>query len=398
MSEKKRLGKKSIAIVIIAVIVIVIGSVLGWYFMMAPAAPRVIKIGYSAPFTGPAAEFGTNGWRGISIALEEINAKGVYIKGEKYTVEVIRYDDRCEPTEGAAAVKKLILEDKVIAILGSHCSSVCMAIAPLCDENRIPGITIECAADAVTSPGHEYYFRMRPSMGLMAPLITPVIIDKLKPSKIGFLAINDDYGRSFVESFKKNFEGYGVSTVVEEYFERGATDFYPYLTAIKAAKPDIVFYVGVTPEGALILKQAKELGLIPEVKFIGSEEMGEYELVSLAGKEAVAGTYAISLWAPKPEIRELASKVKEKFNAPMHYAIVFGYDALHVLVKAIEMAQSLDPAKIKDALKKLEYEGLQGHIKFESFEYGGKLFVNQGRWTPYLIRWTEVGEKELIGP
>jgi branched-chain amino acid transport system substrate-binding protein len=402
VSEKRRLGKKNIAIIIIAVVVIAIGSVLAWYFMMRPAAPgvtpRVIKIGYSAPFTGPAAEFGTNGWRGISIALEEINARGVFIKGEKYTVEVIRYDDRCEPTEGVAAVRKLILEDKVIAILGSHCSSVCLAIAPLCNQYKIPGLTIECAADAVTSPGFEYYFRMRPPLGIIAPLITPAIIDKLKPSKIGFLAINDDYGRSFVESFKKNFERYKVPTVVEQYFERGATDFYAYLTAIKAAKPDIVFYVGVTPEGALILKQARELGLIPEIKFIGSEEMGEYELVSLAGKEVVAGTYAITLWAPTPEIRELASKVKEKFNAPMHYAIVFGYDALHVLVKAIERAQSLDPVAIHDALKELEHKGLEGNIKFETFEYEGRLFINQGRYAPYLIRWTEIGEKELIGP
>jgi branched-chain amino acid transport system substrate-binding protein len=292
----------------------------------------------------------------------------------------------------------MILEDKVVAILGSHCSSVCIAIASLCDEYKIPGITIECAADAVTSPGHEYYFRMRPSMGLIAPLITPVIIDKLKPSKIGFLAINDDYGRSFVESFKNSFKEHGIPTVVEQYFERGATDFYPYLTAIKAAKPDIVFYVGVTPEGAMILKQAKELGLIPEIKFIGSEEMVEYELVSLAGAKTVAGTYAITLWAPTPGIKELASKVKEKFNAPMHYAIVFGYDALYVLAKAIENAQSLDPTAIKDALKKIEYEGLEGHIKFDTFDYGGKHFVNQGRFSPYLIIWTEAGEKELVGP
>jgi len=398
MSEKVGISRKIILIAVIIAVIVVVGSVLGWYFTRPPAAPRVIKIGYSAPFTGPAAEFGTNGWRGISIALEEINEKGVYIKGEKYVVEIIRYDDRCEPTEGAAVARRLILEDGVVAILGSHCSSVCLAIAPLCDEYKVPGITIECAADAVTSPGFEYYFRMRPSMGLIAPLMTPVIVEKLKPSKIAFLAINDDYGRSFVESFKKSFEKYGVSTVAEHYFERGTTDFYPYLTAIKAVEPDIVFYVGVTPEGALILKQARELGLIPEVKFIGSEEMGEYELVSLAGKEVVAGTYAISLWAPKPEIENLALKVKEKFNAPMHYAIVFGYDALHVLVKAIEMAQSLDPVAIKEALKKIEYDGLQGHIKFETFEYEGKLFVNQGRYTPYLIMWTETGEKELVGP
>jgi ABC-type branched-subunit amino acid transport system substrate-binding protein len=87
MSGKRKLGKRGIAILAIVVIAIV-GGVLGWYFTRPPPV-HVIKIGYSAPFTGPAAEFGTNGWRGISIALEEINARGIYIKGEKYTIEIV---------------------------------------------------------------------------------------------------------------------------------------------------------------------------------------------------------------------------------------------------------------------------------------------------------------------
>ena len=67
----------------------------------------------------------------------------------------------------------MILEDKVSAILRFHCSSVCMAMAPLLDEYQVPGLTIECAADGVTSPGHDFYFRARPSMGLIAPLVAP---------------------------------------------------------------------------------------------------------------------------------------------------------------------------------------------------------------------------------
>ena len=387
---------KTQALIIIAIIIIAAIAGAAYYFTR-PKGPKVIKIGYTAPFTGPAAEFGTNGWRGIQIALEEINSKGVIINGEKYIIEIVRYDDRCEPTEGVANVRRMILEDKVVAFLGSHCSSVCMAIAPLADEYKVPGLTIECAADAVTSPGHPFYFRMRPPMGLMAPLVAPVIVEVLKPKTVAFLAVNDDYGRSFVESFTKELEKYGVRKVYEAFFERGTTDFTVYLTEIKEKNPDIVMYVGTTPEGAQILKQARELGLIPKIKFIGSEEMGEYELVSLAGADVVNGTYAISLWAPNPKINELAEKVKEKFNAPMHYAIVFGYDALYVMVKAIEEAQSLDPVKIRDALKRIEFDGLEGHIKFEDFEFGGKKYMNQGRFTPYLIQWVN-GEKVPVGP
>jgi branched-chain amino acid transport system substrate-binding protein len=266
-------------------------------------------------------------------------------------------------------------------VLGDHCSSCCRGIAPLATEYKIPSITIECAADNVTNPGQEYYFRMRPSMGLMAPLAAPKILNLTGAKKVGYLGINDDYGRSFVQSFKDNFAKSGVTTSVEIYFERGNTDFMAFLNQIKQAKPDIVMYVGVAAEGAMILKQAQEIGIIPGIRFIGSEEMGEMELATLAGADAVNGTYAVALWGAVDEA--FAKKVQEKFNAPMHYAIIFAYDALKVMVDAIVRAQSLDTAAIKDALLKTDYKGLEGQIKFESFEG----FRNQGRYTPSFIKW-----------
>jgi branched-chain amino acid transport system substrate-binding protein len=345
------------------------------------AAGKTIKIGYIAPFTGSAAEFGTNGWRGIQLALEEINARGVTVGGESYKVEIVRYDSKCEPTEAVANMRKLALEDKVVGILGDHCSSCCRGIAPLATEYKIPGITIECAADNVTKPGEEYFFRMRPSMGLMAPLITPKILQLTGARKVGYLGVNDDYGRSFVDSFKDSFGKAGASTAVEIYFERGNTDFMSFLNQIRQASPDVVLYVGTASEGAMIVKQAQEIGVSRTVKFIGSEEMGEMELVSLAGAEAVEGTYSVALWGDVAS--DFEKKVQDKFKAPMHYAIIFAYDALNVMVDAIERAQSLDSTAIKDALLETDYQGLEGHIKFETFDG----FRNQGRYTPSFIKW-----------
>ncbi len=353
------------------------------------ADPRLIKIGYSAPFTGAAAEFGTNGWRGIQLALEDINKKGITIDGEQYTIEIIRYDSICTPVEAVANVRKLAMEDKVVAILGDHCSSCCMAIAPLCDDFRIPGLTIECAADSVTKPGHEFYFRMRPCMGLMAPLGIPRIVKIFNPKTAGFLNINDDYGHSFADSFKVELAKHGLKTVVEENFERGNTDFTPFLTKIKRANPDIAFYVGAMSEGVMIVKQARELGVTDKTALVGSEEMAEMELLELAGPEAVEGTYAIALWGGVDP--GFAKRVKDRFNAPMHYAIIFGYDALQVVSRAIESAQSLDPVKIKDALKKTDYEGLEGHIRFEDFEG----YRNQGRFEPHIVQWTG-GQRTVV--
>lgn len=358
-------------------------------FATAALAADTIKIGYTAPFTGSAAEFGTNGLRGVQIALDEINAKGVMVGGKKYTIELIRYDSICTPTDGAANVRKLAMQDRVSAILGDHCSSVCNAIAPLCQQFKIPGLTIECASDNVTKPGHDYYFRMRPSVGLMAPLFTPILVEKFKPKSAGFLVVNDDYGLGLATAITENLTKAGVKSEEPEAFERGTTDFLIYLSKMKKAGVDVVFYVGSASEGAMILKQASEMGLTKDIKFIGSEEMGEMELLSLAGPKAVEGTYAVSLWGEVPG--DFAKTVQDRFKAPMHYAIIFGYDALHTVVKAIEAAQSTDPEKIQAALKKTDTTGLAGSIKFYDFDG----FKNQGKASPFLIQWKD-GKREPL--
>ena len=396
--SKSAITKVQMAALIVVIVVVVIAGV-GYWWMTRPPAVGIIKIGYTAPFTGPAAEFGTNGWYGMEIALDEINEKGIKIGETVYTIEIIKYDDRCEPKEGAANVHRLIVEDKVVGILGSHCSSVCMATVPIIQENKIPTITIECAADAVTRQGATYYFRMRPSMPLMAPSISKVMVEKLGVKSVAFLAIDDDYGRSFVDSFKTELEKvYGVPTVAEHYFERGTTDYIAYLTGIKAAEPDSVMYIGVCPEGAMIMKQATELGLTEYIKFIGAEEMAGMELVELAGKEGVEGTYAISLviYPPDPTaspgLVKLDEEMRERYGMPLHYASVFAYDALYVMSMAIENAQSLDPAKIGDALDVLEWDGLEGYIKFEDFEG----YTNQGRFPVHIFMWTD-GTRSYVG-
>ncbi|MDW7729284.1 MAG: ABC transporter substrate-binding protein [Bacillota bacterium] len=350
---------------------------------------NVIKIGYVAPFTGPAAEFGTNGLRGVEIAVDEVNAAGIVIDGETYTIEIVRYDSQCEPTQSVASVNKMILEDGVVAFLGDHCSSCCMAIAPLADENMVPGITIECAAEAVTKPGHPYFFRMRPDMALMSPLAAGPIFEAIQPSTIAYVAVNDDYGRSWVETHQEGLDEFGVESLSEDYFERGTTDFTILLTNIRQLQPDMVGYVGTSTEGALLLEQAYEMGLIPDIAFYGAEEMASYEMLDLAGAEVLEGTYAIALYGEAPA--DLEQAVMERYNAPLHYAIIFAYDGVHVLADAISRAQSLDSTAIRDALKAGTYETLAGFTEFQDFDG----YQNQGFYVPYLIRW-EDGDMVLV--
>jgi branched-chain amino acid transport system substrate-binding protein len=251
----------------------------------------------------------------------------------------------------------------------------------LCDQYQIPGITIECAVDSVTNPGHEFYFRMRPTVKMMIPAVMPKIFKAFDARTAGFLVINDGYGELFISAATNELEWRDVKIVAVEKFERGGRSYREQLQRIQRAKPDVVFYAGTASEGALLLTQAKLMGLMPRTIFIGSEEMGEMELLMRAGPDAVEGTYAISLWGKVPP--GFTERVRKSFNKPMHYGIIFGYDAMHILAKAIESAQSLDPIIIKDALKKIDYRALEGHVRFKNFNG----YKNQSKFTPSMIRW-----------
>ena len=135
-----KLGKRLFSVMLVLALLLISTSVWAAGKQEAIEEAKVIKIGYTAPFTGGAAEFGTNGWRGVQLALEDIEKAGITINGEPHKIKIIRYDSICTPTEAVANVRKFALEDKVVAIIGDHCSSCCMAIAPLCDEFKIPAI------------------------------------------------------------------------------------------------------------------------------------------------------------------------------------------------------------------------------------------------------------------
>jgi branched-chain amino acid transport system substrate-binding protein len=347
------------------------------------ADPETIKIGYIAPFIGPAAELGNNGLKGILLALQDINKKGIKIGDKSYKIQIIKHDSGCMPQKGVTGILKMVTEDKVVAILGGHCDGVCKAAASLCDKFKIPGITIECAEDSVTKPGHEFYFRMRPPVSLIVPLFMPKLFRTFDPRTAAFLIIDDDYGHRYLESVAHELDRRDVRIVAKETFERGTNDFAAQLTKIKESNADLLFYVGTASEGAVILKQAKEMGMMRRTKFIGSAEMGEMEILLRTGPEALDGTYAVSLWGSvSPEFEK---RIRKSFNKPMHYGMIFGYDALHVLANAIETAQSLDPIQIKDALKETDYKGLEGRIRFKEFFVEG--YKNQGKFTPSMIRW-----------
>ncbi len=325
-------------------------------------ADDTVKIGIIQPLTGSVAYNGTTDVNGVKLALAEINAKGGVL-GKK--VELVIEDGQCKPANTVNAAEKLIQRDKVVALIGAFCSSATAAIMPVAQSSKIPLVTGVSSAANLTEKGNPWFFRATETDALLAKSFAKILVNQLKLKKVAYIGVNDDFGRGSVDEFEKQMTALGATTAMKEYFEHGTSDFYTLLTKLKASGADGAFVSAETQDGATFVKQKAELGLATKVFGVGSWATADF--MQLAGQAAngiyAAVPYASTMKTPKNEAFVKAYQAQYKV-APGKYSAA-GYNSLNIVVDAIARAQSTDPDKIREALRKTDYEGANGHFRFD---------------------------------
>jgi branched-chain amino acid transport system substrate-binding protein len=329
----------------------------------ALAQSDAIKIGVIKPLTGPLAFDGNTDVKGAKLAADEINAKGGVL-GKK--IELIIEDGQCKPAESVTAAEKLIVRDKVPALMGAFCSGATLAVMPVAERNKVPLVTGVSSSPKLTEERHPWFFRNAESELMTAQAFASILHDKMGLKHIYYLAVNDDWGRGTVGAFKETFDKIGAKTVNVEYVDRTANDFYTPLTKIRVANPDVMVVVAETQAGSIIAKQAKELGLKSKIFGVGAWATPTF--MNLAG-DAANGLLAGVVYAPTMESdtnKEFVAKYTKAYNeAPGKYSAA-GYNTVNVIAQAIQRAGAAEPEKIRDALEKTDYKGPNGHVKFDS--------------------------------
>ena len=313
------------------------------------AADDVIKIGVFNCLTGQNAFGGQLELEGTQLAHKEIPE----VLGKK--VELVVVDNKSDKVEAANAVPRLIEHDKVNAVIGTYGSSLAMAGGEVAEKAGIPVIGTSCTNPLVTL-GKKFYFRacfIDPFQGAGAATYAFRQLGFKKAATLTDVA--NDYSVGLSSFFKRAFEKLGGEIVAELKYQSGDQDFTAQLTELISKKPDIVFLPAYFAEGAIVLKQAKELGA--EFRFIGADAMDNPEIVTLGG-DAVEG-FLHTTFAYDPSMKEMnpvAAKFTESWNkvhpdkAPNVNAAL-GYDCYIMLIDAIQRAGSAEPAKIRDALE-----------------------------------------------
>ncbi|MFA4836472.1 MAG: ABC transporter substrate-binding protein [Dehalococcoidia bacterium] len=319
-----------------------------------------VKIGVISPYSGPAAMAGLLADVAIKVVMNQVEKMGGILGGR--SIQLIKYDDKGDVVNTMAGYKKLILEDKVSAVLfGGGTGATLTAASDAAEENKVPVFSVGSTPGDIS--GRPYTIRcVYPNWTEVGNMTADFVLNKLKPKTVALLCTNDDYGHNIGSLFKKGLEAAGVKIVYEQYAPQGTIDFTPYLTRIKYEKPDVLIADLIVQEAyAAVFTQIMGLGGWGDIKLVTS--CAASSPVALKKPAAAEGTYHWVYWAPGlpyPGAKEMEQAYMETVGKLP--ASASHYYALWVAIKAIELAGSDDPAKIAQAARsgKLQWESPGG--------------------------------------
>ena len=323
-------------------------------------------MGEFASLTGSEATFGVSSSNGVELAKEEINNAGGLLGGRK--IKVIMEDDQSRPGQPSAAVKKLVANDKAIAIVGEIASSRSLEAAPICQNAKIPMVSPGSTNPSVTEKG-DYIFRVCFIDPFQGTVMAKFALDNLHAKKIAILQdVKSDYSKGLAQFFREYFTSHGGQIVTDLSYTGGGTDkdFRAQLTKIKTGQPDAIFVPGYYTEAGLIAKQARSLGI--KVPLLGGDGWDSPKLTEIGGA-ALDGCYFsthFSVQDKNAKVQDFVKKYQAKFRAVPDGMAPLGYDAMMILGQAINTASSTDGTKIRDALASVkDYPGVTGNITID---------------------------------
>ena len=335
----------------------------------APApVPTVIKIGHVGPTSGAIAHLGKDNENGARMAIEELNAKGITIGGQKMTIELLPEDDAGDPKQGTSVATKLV-DAKVNGVIGHLNSGTTIPASQIYKDAGIPQISPSATNPKYTRQGFPTTFRVVADDVHLGSTLGKYAVTTLKGKSIGVIDDRTAYGQGVAEEFKKAVEAAGGKIAGHEFTTDKATDFNAILTTLKGKKVDIVFFGGMDAVAGPMIKQMAQLGI--RAKFMGGDGICSSELPKLAGTAmkddmvycAEAGGVEGEAKAGMDKFR---ADFKAKFNTDVQVYAPYVYDAVNVMVAAMVKADSADPAKyLPELAKTTDYKGVTGTISFD---------------------------------
>ncbi|MBO0586638.1 ABC transporter substrate-binding protein [Sporosarcina sp. E16_8] len=318
------------------------------------------KIGVISYLTGPGAGYGEAITNGLKLANKELKEAG------EVDLELKIEDSAGKQEEALSAAQKLMNSDNVDAIIGPTLSTEMFVVGPEAELNGVPIMGTSNTAEGVPQLG-EYVFRNSIPETLAIPASVQKAIEKYDVKKVAILYGNDDvFTKAGYDVMKKVAEDLNLEVVTTETFQLGQSDYKAQLTKIKNLNPDLILASALYNEGAVILDQARKMGL--DVPFVGGNGFNSPEVIKIAG-EASNGLIVATPWfAHKDDekVKSFVKNYKEAYGVEPDQFAAQAYDGLYLMAEAVKNAGVADRDEIRDALAAIkDFKGVLGTMSFD---------------------------------
>ena len=338
-----------------------------------------VKIGVVGPMTGDQSKLGTDIRNGAELAISEWNAKGG-IFGKKILLLV--EDDQHDPKQAVVVANKLVHEN-VAGVIGHFNSSASIPASAVYHRADVPMITPASTNPQLTEQGFSNVFRICGRDDQQGRVAARFVVEQLMAKKVAVIHDKTTYGQGLADEFVKSL---GVKAEVVYYggILQGDKDFRAVLTAVRGKGPDLLYFGGIYPEGGLLIRQGRELGL--KASFMSGDGVIDPKFVEIAGK-AAEGTYLTFSPDPKkiPGARNFLEQYQAKYGEPGPYSI-YAYEAANVLLHGMDQARGLEGPRVSLTIHDLVHMGTIGELRWD---WKGDVLK-----APYIVWMTKDGKFE----
>jgi branched-chain amino acid transport system substrate-binding protein len=328
-----------------------------------------INVALIIPQSGPVMVNVDPAVKSIRMAVDEINAKGIMVGGQKYKFNVSWFDEECKPQVAINATRAALSKVNPLHVVwGGMCSSSALATAPILRDAKVVMINAVSGTSGFAGPkGNPYLFKIKEEFEWRSRDLTKYLAAKgLKNGVI--IAVNSDWGEEAARTFKKYAQQNGLNIVQTLNYDEQTEEFVPLLAQARQAKADFIFQASqLLNEQVAFLRAYRQLGL--KIQLAGESTWTD-DVPEKAGWDMIDGMLTASAWVPsntRPAVVSYLKKYRKAFHATPGFNGPPSYDMVYLTARAFEKAGSLDTEKLREVIRTTEFDGLvygDGSIKF----------------------------------
>ena len=316
----------------------------------AAAATDPIYIGVSGPLTGDSAQYGAQWKKGFDLALAEINGAGG-VKGRP--LQYLFEDSQSDPKQSVVVAQKFVADPRIVIELGDFSSTASMAASQIYQRGGLVQFGFTNSHPDFTKAGGDYTWSTSVTQDQASPALADFAVTQLGLKKLAIFQLNNDWGKSTIDSFSKHAKELGADIVATQSYLDTEKDFRSAITSVRSANPTGIILVSYQTDGALIAQQLRQAGL--KQPLVGSATLQSPDYLKLGGS-AVEGTFVLGEFdttAARPEVQAFVKKYKAKYNEDPDLFSTLAYDTIYLVKAAIELGGPTRQG-IHDALPKLK--------------------------------------------